>query len=43
MRWVLARPDLTLMPRNGAIIFDDLVGKLDALHVECVKCGREGR
>jgi hypothetical protein len=27
-----------LMPRNGAIIFGDLVGKLDMLHVECVKC-----
>ena len=36
-------PDLTLMPRDGAIIFSDLVGKLDVLQVECVKCGREGR
>jgi hypothetical protein len=31
------------MPREGAIIFRDLVGKLDALNVECVKCGRRGR
>ena len=27
----------------GAIIFRDLVGKLDALNVECDKCGRRGR
>jgi hypothetical protein len=31
------------MPRDGAIIFRDLVGKLDALNVECEKCGRRGR
>ena len=31
------------MPRDGAIIFGDLVGKLDALNVECHKCGRKGR
>jgi hypothetical protein len=30
------------MPRDGAIIFRDLVGKLDALTVECDKCGRRG-
>ena len=31
------------MPRDGAIIFRDLVGKLDVLNVECDKCGRRGR
>jgi hypothetical protein len=31
------------MPREGAIIFRDLVGKLDVLDVECAKCGRRGR
>jgi hypothetical protein len=31
------------MPRDGAIIFCDLVGKLDVLNVECEKCGRRGR
>jgi hypothetical protein len=31
------------MPREGAIIFRDLVGKLDVLYVECDKCGRHGR
>jgi hypothetical protein len=31
------------MPRGGAIIFGDLVGKLDALNVTCDKCGRKGR
>jgi hypothetical protein len=31
------------MPREGAIIFRDLVGKLDVLNVECDKCGRRGR
>jgi hypothetical protein len=30
------------MPRDGASIFRDLVGKLDALTVECDKCGRRG-
>ena len=29
--------------RNGAIIFGDLVGKLDVLHVACDKCQRKGR
>jgi hypothetical protein len=28
------------MPRDGAIIFRDLVGKLDVLNVECLKCRR---
>ena len=31
------------MPRDGAIIFGDLIGKLDVLRVACEKCGRDGR
>ena len=31
------------MPRDGAIIFSDLIGKLDVLRVACEKCGRNGR
>ena len=31
------------MPRDGAIIFGGLVGKLDPLDVACGKCGRKGR
>ena len=30
------------MPRDGAIIFSDLIGKLDVLRVGCVKCDRDG-
>jgi hypothetical protein len=30
------------MPRDGAIIFSDLIGKLDMLRIECAKCGRSG-
>jgi hypothetical protein len=30
------------MPRDGAIIFSDLTGKLDMLRVSCDKCGRDG-
>jgi hypothetical protein len=30
------------MPRDGAIIFGDLIGKLDVLRIECTKCGRAG-
>jgi hypothetical protein len=30
------------MPRDGAIIFSDLIGKLDVVHVHCEKCGRDG-
>jgi hypothetical protein len=30
------------MPNDGAIIFSDLIGKLDVLRVSCEKCGREG-
>jgi hypothetical protein len=31
------------MPRDGAITFSDLIGKLDDLRVSCDKCGRDGR
>jgi hypothetical protein len=31
------------MPRDGAIIFGDLIGKLGVLRVTCEKCGRDGR
>jgi len=31
------------MPRHGAIIFSDLIGKLDAVQVTCERCGRKGR
>jgi hypothetical protein len=31
------------MPRDGAITFGDLIGKLDTLRLECIKCGRAGR
>lgn len=31
------------MPRDGAIIFGDLIGKLDVLRVACDKCARKGR
>jgi hypothetical protein len=31
------------MPRDGAIMFGDLIGKLDMLRVACEKCGRKGR
>jgi hypothetical protein len=31
------------MPRDGTIIFADLIGKLDVLRVACDKCGRAGR
>ena len=31
------------MPRHGAIIFSDLVGKLEAVLVTCERCGRNGR
>jgi hypothetical protein len=30
------------MPRDGAIIFSDLIGKLDVLRVACAKCDRAG-
>jgi hypothetical protein len=31
------------MPHDGAIIFSDLIGKLDVLRVACAKCERAGR
>jgi hypothetical protein len=31
------------MPREGAIIFRDLLGKLEVLQIECDKRGRRGR
>ena len=31
------------MPRDGAIIFNDLFGKTKVLRVTCEKCGRDGR
>jgi len=34
---------MVVMPRDGAIIFRDLVGKLEVLRIECDKCGRKGR
>jgi hypothetical protein len=30
------------MPRDGAIIFSDLIGKFDVLRVSCHKCGHDG-
>jgi hypothetical protein len=34
---------VSIMPRNGAIMFNDLVNRLDALRVTCERCGRNGR
>jgi hypothetical protein len=34
---------VTDMPREGAIIFNDLIGEIDVLRVECPKCGRADR
>ena len=31
------------MARDGAILFSDLIGKLDVLYVHCEKCTRAGR
>jgi hypothetical protein len=33
---------ITSISRDGAIIFADLIGKLDILRVICGKCGRDG-
>jgi hypothetical protein len=33
---------IVAMPRDGAIVFRDLIGKLDLLRVSCDKCGRDG-
>ena len=30
------------MPRDGAIIFSHLIGKLDVLRIACAKCERAG-
>lgn len=30
------------MPRDGAIVLGDLIGKLDVLRVSCDKCERDG-
>ena len=34
---------IVAMPRDGAIILADLIGKLDVLYVHCSKCSRAGR
>jgi hypothetical protein len=31
------------MPRDGAITFRDIVGKLEVLRITCEKCGRRGQ
>ncbi len=31
------------MPRDGAIIFGDLIGELGVLRIECARCGRSGQ
>jgi hypothetical protein len=31
------------MPREGALIFRDVLGRVDYLEVICEKCGRKGR
>ena len=31
------------MPREGAITFRDIVGKLTVLRITCDKCGRSGQ
>jgi len=31
------------MPKDGAIVFSDLTGKVEVLRVACEKCGRDGR
>ena len=35
-------PRFARMPRDGAIIFSDLIGKLDVLRVICSQCERDG-
>ena len=34
---------MAVMPRDGAITFRDIVGKLDVITVQCDKCGRFGQ
>ena len=31
------------MPRHGAVVFGDLEGRLEVLHVACRKCDRRGQ
>ena len=31
------------MPRDGTIMFGDLIGKLDVIRVECPRCARSAR
>ena len=31
------------MPRDGATLFGDLIGKLDSVNVACASCSRAGR
>ena len=33
---------IVAMPRDGAIIFGDLIGRAALVRVTCDKCGREG-
>ena len=33
---------IVAMPRDGAIVFGDLIGKLDMLRVSCDNCSRAG-
>jgi hypothetical protein len=30
----------SILRRDGAVIFSDLIGKLDVLRVSCTQCGR---
>ena len=32
----------SILPRDGAVIFSDLIGKLDVLRVSCSQCARDG-
>ena len=34
---------MVAIPRDGAIIFSDLIGKAEVLRVTCEKCRRDGR
>jgi hypothetical protein len=40
---VVAARAVAAVPRDGAIIFRDLVGKLKMLRITCDKCGRHGQ
>ena len=42
LRAYFQRVALRPMPRDGAIIFSDLIAKLDVLRVACTKCERAG-